>query len=81
MNGLECVMLEGVFYVYLSCVGIFGKKMLFGVIIEIDEDFVCEFLEVEVVVVVYGVVFGLLLFFRIFYVIFMEVLEEVCVWI
>lgn len=64
---------------FLFCVGIIGKIVLFGKVIENDEDFVIEFLEIEGVVVVYGLVFGFGLNFWIFYVMVIEVFEEVCI--
>jgi aspartate aminotransferase len=77
-KGISCPTPEGAFYVYPSCAGLIGKTAPSGKVIETDEDFVSELLEVEGVAVVHGSAFGLGPNFRISYATSEELLEEAC---
>lgn len=65
INGLECRVPKGAFYVYPSCAGLIGKKTPDGKVIETDTDLVMYFLESEKVAVVQGAAYGLSPYFRI----------------
>ncbi|MCV0350759.1 MAG: pyridoxal phosphate-dependent aminotransferase [Nitratireductor sp.] len=77
-KGINCPVPEGAFYVYPSCAELIGKTAPSGKVIETDEDFVSELLEVEGVAVVHGSAFGLGPNFRISYATSEELLEEAC---
>jgi aspartate aminotransferase len=77
-TGITCPSPEGAFYVYPSCEGLIGKRTQAGKVIENDEDFVSELLEVEGVAVVHGSAFGLGPNFRISYATSEALLEEAC---
>jgi aspartate aminotransferase len=77
-NGLVCPKPEGAFYVYPTCDGAIGKKSPTGKVLNTDEDFVTELLEVEGVAVVQGSAFGLGPAFRISYATDTKSLEEAC---
>lgn len=81
VEGIICLILDGVFYVYFDILGCIGKILVGGMLIENDEVFVIVLLEEIGVVVVFGVVFGFFLNFCVSYVIFDVVLIEVCIWI
>ncbi|MDR0251937.1 MAG: pyridoxal phosphate-dependent aminotransferase [Brucellaceae bacterium] len=78
-SGITCPTPEGAFYVYPSCAGLIGKTAPSGKVIETDEDFVSELLEVEGVAVVHGSAFGLGPNFRISYATSEALLEEACI--
>jgi aspartate aminotransferase len=78
-RGITCPVPEGAFYVYPSCENLIGKKAPSGKVIETDEDFVAELLEVEGVAVVHGSAFGLGPNFRISYATSEDILEEACI--
>jgi aspartate aminotransferase len=67
IDGIDCPLPEGAFYVYPSIAKLIGKKQPDGKIIESDSDFVSYLLEVGEVAVVPGVAFGLSPYFRISY--------------
>ena len=67
IDGIECNTPNGAFYVFPSCLGLFGKKTPAGKVIENDNDFSAFLLEDALVAVVPGVAFGLEGFFRISY--------------
>ena len=67
IEGIECSMPNGAFYVYPGCQGIIGKKTLKNKIIENDKDFTDYLLEDAMVAVVPGVAFGMSPYFRISY--------------
>lgn len=77
-RGLHCPTPEGAFYVYPSCEGLIGKTSPSGRVIQSDEDFVLELLEVEGANAVYGAAFGLSPFFRVSYATSTERLEDAC---
>ena len=77
-RGIQCPTPDGAFYVYPSCAGVLGKRMLDGGTIKTDEDFVLALLESEGVAVVHGSAFGCGPNFRISYAASMELLEEAC---
>ncbi len=76
IEGLECPMPEGAFYVYPDCSKMIGKTTPGGRRIETDEDFVTGLLEREYVSTVHGTAFGLGPNFRISYAASDETLEE-----
>ena len=77
-RGLKCPVPEGAFYVYPSCADLIGKATPGGKIIETDEDFVTELLDIEGVAAVHGSAFGTGPNFRISYATSNELLEEAC---
>mgnify|MGYP001248638849 FL=1 len=77
-KGITCPTPEGAFYVYPSCAGVIGRTSPSGNVIESDDDFVTELLEVEGVAVVQGSAFGLAPHFRISYATATSALEEAC---
>jgi aspartate aminotransferase len=77
-KGLSCPTPEGAFYVYPSCAETMGRTSPSGKIIETDDDFVTELLEIEGVAAVQGSAFGLSPHFRISYATSTDVLEEAC---
>lgn len=77
-KGIDCQVPEGAFYVYPSCEGCIGKQTIEGKMINNDEDFVTQLLELEGVAVVHGSAFGTSPCFRISYATSIEFLEEAC---
>lgn len=67
IEGINCNIPNGAFYVFPSCKGLFGKKTSAGKVIENDNDFAAYLLEEALVAVVPGVAFGAPDFFRISY--------------
>ncbi len=67
IDGLQCSLPDGAFYVYPSCAGVIGKKTPDGTLIETDSDYVTYLLEAEGVACVQGTAFGLSPYFRISY--------------
>jgi len=67
IDGINCNIPNGAFYVFPSCKGLFGKKTPAGKVIENDNDFASYLLEEALVAVVPGVAFGAPDFFRISY--------------
>jgi aspartate aminotransferase len=67
IDGIECNIPNGAFYVFPSCKGIYGKKTSSGQKIENDNDFATYLLEEALVSVVPGAAFGAPDFFRISY--------------
>jgi aspartate aminotransferase len=58
IQGLECPVPQGAFYVYPSCAALIGRRSPSGKIIENDEDFALELLSTAKVAVVHGAAFG-----------------------
>ena len=67
IDGLQCSMPDGAFYVYPSCAGVIGKKTPDGKLLETDSDYVTYLLDAEGVACVQGTAFGLSPYFRISY--------------
>ncbi len=67
IDGINCNIPKGAFYVFPSCAGLYGKKTPAGKVIENDNDFAAYILEEALVAVVPGVAFGAPDFFRISY--------------
>ena len=78
IEGMECPVPEGAFYVYPSCEGCIGKTAPSGKVISNDEEFATELLEAEGVAVVFGSAFGVSPCFRISYATSDEELTEAC---
>ena len=78
VDGINCIVPEGAFYVYPSVHNIIGKKTNDGVLIENDAVFVEQLLEKEGVAAVHGAAFGLSPYFRISYALSMSELEDAC---
>lgn len=76
IEGLNCFLPEGAFYVYPSCAGLIGRKMSSGKIIENDSDFVAYLLESQGVACVQGAAFGFEPHFRISYATSTALLED-----
>src|ERR1700722_485425 len=77
-HGVECPRPEGAFYTFASIRKLIGKSSPTGKTIATDEDFVCELLAAEGVVLVHGGAFGLSPFFRVSYAASTASLEEAC---
>ncbi len=67
IDGIKCNKPNGAFYVFPSCLGLYGKKTTAGKVINDDNDFASYLLEEALVAVVPGVAFGASGFFRISY--------------
>lgn len=67
IDGIECPVPEGAFYVYPSIKGLIGKVSQAGQRIDTDEEFATALLEEEGVAVVFGAAFGLSPNFRVSY--------------
>lgn len=78
IDGIDCALPEGAFYVYPSCAGLIGRKTADGKILENDQMVVEYFLETQGVAVVHGEAFGSSPAFRISYATSMELLEDAC---
>lgn len=78
IEGMECPVPEGAFYVYPSLKGLIGKTTPNGVKIENDEVFATALLEDTGVAVVFGAAFGVSPNFRVSYATSDEALKEAC---
>ncbi|MCH2165321.1 MAG: pyridoxal phosphate-dependent aminotransferase [Marinovum sp.] len=78
IDGIECPVPDGAFYVYPSIAGLMGKTAPSGVVIANDEDFATALLEETGVAVVFGAAFGLSPYFRVSYATSEEALAEAC---
>jgi aspartate aminotransferase len=67
IDGINCNIPNGAFYVFPSCAGLYGRKTPQGKIINDDNDFASYLLEEALVAVVPGIAFGAKDFFRISY--------------
>ena len=78
IDGINCLIPPGAFYVYPSCEGIIGKKTSAGNTINTDEDFMNFLLESEGMAGVHGEAFGLSPYFRLSYATDEKTLEDAC---
>jgi aspartate aminotransferase len=78
IEGLECLVPQGAFYVFPSCIGCLGKKTPGGMIINNCSDFTTYLLDQALVAVVPGVAFGAENHFRISYATSDTLLEVAC---
>ena len=78
IDGIDCPMPEGAFYVYPSIAGLIGKRTPKGHVIATDEDFAMQLLEETGVAVVFGAAFGLSPNFRVSYATSDELLKAAC---
>ncbi|MBX3596705.1 MAG: pyridoxal phosphate-dependent aminotransferase [Rhizobiaceae bacterium] len=78
VEGIECQVPQGAFYVFPSCEGLIGKKRPDGQVIQSDEDFVLYLLEEAGLGVVFGSAFGMSPYFRVSYAASDEVLKDAC---
>ena len=78
IDGINCSMPSGAFYVYPSCAGVIGKKTPSGEIIDNDEKFMSYLLESEGVAGVHGEAFGLSPYFRLSYATSEAILRDAC---
>ena len=78
IDGINCSIPPGAFYVYPSCEGIIGKKTSAGNIINTDEDFMNFLLESEGMAGVHGEAFGLSPYFRLSYATDEKTLADAC---
>ena len=78
IDGINCSIPPGAFYVYPSCEGIIGKKTSAGNTINTDEDFMNFLLESEGMAGVHGEAFGLSPYFRLSYATDEKTLEDAC---
>ncbi|MFY9239223.1 MAG: pyridoxal phosphate-dependent aminotransferase [Roseovarius sp.] len=78
IDGMECPVPDGAFYVYPSIKGLMGKTSAGGTLIDTDEAFATALLEETGVAVVFGAAFGLSPNFRISYATSDDALKEAC---
>lgn len=78
IEGIECPVPEGAFYVYPSISELIGKTAKCGRKINGDEDFATALLQETGVAVVFGAAFGLSPYFRISYASSDETLKKAC---
>jgi len=78
IEGLECAMPKGAFYVYPSCEALIGRHAPSGKRILTDEDFVLELLSTAKVAVVHGGAFGMGPNFRVSYAASIEQIAKAC---
>jgi aspartate aminotransferase len=78
IEGMQCPVPEGAFYVYPSIAGLIGKTTAAGTVIADDEAFATALLEEQGVAVVFGAAFGLSPNFRISYATSDAALSEAC---
>lgn len=78
IDGIECPVPEGAFYVYPSIAGLIGKTSLAGTVITDDEAFATALLEETGVAVVFGAAFGVSPNFRVSYATSDAALKEAC---
>ncbi len=78
IDGIECPVPDGAFYVYPSIAGLIGKTSAGGAAIDSDEAFATALLEETGVAVVFGAAFGLSPCFRVSYATSDTALEEAC---
>jgi len=76
IEGINCFLPEGAFYVYPNIAGLLGRTSPNGKTIETDDDFVSYLLESQGVATVQGSAFGLSPHFRISYATGTDVLED-----
>ena len=76
IDGVNCFLPEGAFYVYPNITGLIGRKTPEGKTIETDGDFVSYLLESKGVATVQGAAFGLSPHFRISYATSTDVLKD-----
>ena len=78
IDGINCSIPPGAFYVYPSCEGIIGKKTSAGNTINTDKDFMNFLLESEGMAGVHGEAFGLSPYFRLSYATDEKTLADAC---
>ena len=78
IDGINCSIPPGAFYVYPSCEGIIGKKTSAGNTINTDKDFMNFLLESEGIAGVHGEAFGLSPYFRLSYATDEKTLADAC---
>ncbi len=78
IDGVDCPVPEGAFYVYPSIAGLMGRTTPGGVAIDTDEAFAKALLEEKGVAVVFGGAFGLSPCFRVSYATSDDNLREAC---
>jgi len=78
IDGIDCPVPEGAFYVYPSIAGLIGRTSAGGTVIADDEAFATALLEEQGVAVVFGAAFGLSPHFRISYATSDAALEDAC---
>lgn len=78
IDGIDCPMPDGAFYVYPSCAGLIGAQTPEGKVLKTDEDITTYFMESQCVAVVHGGAFGLSPCFRISYAASTESLRTAC---
>ena len=78
IEGIDCPVPEGAFYVYPSITGLLGRTSAGGTLIDTDEAFAKALLEETGVAVVFGAAFGLSPNFRISYATSDAALTEAC---
>ena len=78
INGMNCVVPDGAFYVFPSISELIGKKTPQGTLISDDSTFASALLDEAKVAVVFGSAFGLSPYFRISYACADDVLTKAC---
>ncbi|GAB4288556.1 MAG: pyridoxal phosphate-dependent aminotransferase [Roseovarius sp.] len=78
IDGIDCPLPEGAFYVYPSIAGLIGRTTPAGRVIDSDEAFATALLEEAGVAVVFGAAFGLSPCFRVSYAAADAALQDAC---
>lgn len=78
IDGIDVVVPDGAFYLYVRCGGAIGKTAPDGRRIENDQDFTLYLLEVARVAVIQGSAYGLSPYFRMSFATSLDIIEEGC---
>ncbi|MFZ4762856.1 MAG: pyridoxal phosphate-dependent aminotransferase [Alphaproteobacteria bacterium] len=78
VSGISVLSPRGAFYLYVSCLGLIGKKTPDGKILHSDSDVVGYLLEEEGIACVQGEAFGLSPYFRLSFAVATDILMDAC---
>ena len=78
VNGIQCSLPDGAFYLFPNCAGVIGKSTPEGKTINNDLDFVLYLLEQAGVATIHGAAYGLSPYFRLSFATSMDIIKEAC---
>lgn len=78
IDGLDCAMPEGAFYLFVNCQGLYGKRTPSGDVLRDDLEVASYFLDAVKVGTVHGSAFGAPGYLRIAYAVEDSILEDAC---
>ncbi len=78
VNGIQCSLPDGAFYLFPNCAGVIGKTTPEGKTINNDLDFVLYLLEQAGVATIHGAAYGLSPYFRLSFATSMDIIKEAC---